>query len=78
MGAFSGSPRSEAQSELVLFWASNTPLTWDRVAAQLSAQRSLTLAQNAHLFALLNVTMADAVIACGTASTGMFSGDRSR
>jgi len=78
MGAFSGSPRSADQSELVLFWASNTPLTWDRVAAQLSAQRSLTVAQNAHLFALLNVTMADAVIACWDSKYGLFSGDRSR
>lgn len=64
MGVFAGSPRTADQSELALFWQSNTPLTWDRIAAQLSAQRGLTLGQNAHLFALLNVTMADAVIAC--------------
>jgi PAP2 superfamily len=64
MGAFSGSPRTADQSELVLFWASNTPVTWDRVAVRLSTERGLTLTQNAHLFALLNVSMADAVIAC--------------
>ena len=64
MGAFSGSPRTADQSELALFWQSNTPLTWNRVAAQISAERGLSFHQNVHLFALLNVTMADAVIAC--------------
>jgi hypothetical protein len=64
MGAFSGSPRTADQSELALFWQSNTPLTWNRVAAQISIERGLSFHENAHLFALLNVTMADAVIAC--------------
>lgn len=63
MGAFSGSPRTADQSELALFWQSNTPLTWNRVAAQISAERGLSFHENVHLFALLNVTMADAVIA---------------
>ena len=64
MGAFSGSPRTADQSELALFWQSNTPLTWDRVAAQISAERGLSFHENVYLFTLLNVTMADAVIAC--------------
>jgi hypothetical protein len=64
MGIFSGSSRTPDQSELALFWAGNTPLYWNRIAAQLAAARELTLAENAHLFALLNVTMADAAIAC--------------
>ena len=64
MGVFSGSPRTPDQSELALFWQLNTPLAWDRIAAQISAQRGLSLTENAHLFALLNVTMADAAIAC--------------
>ena len=64
MGVYSGSPRTDDQSELVLFWASNTPLSWNRVAADLSASRGLSLTENAHLFALLNVAMADAGIAC--------------
>jgi membrane-associated phospholipid phosphatase len=64
MGAFSGSPRTADESELALFWQSNTPLTWNRVAAQISVARGLSFHENVHLFALLNVTMADAVIAC--------------
>ena len=64
MGVYSGSLRTDDQSELVLFWAGNTPLTWNRVASDLSASRGLSLTENAHLFALLNVAMADAGIAC--------------
>lgn len=64
MGALSGSPRTADQSELALFWQSNTPLTWNRVAVQISMERSLSFLENVHLFARLNVSMADAVIAC--------------
>ena len=64
MGIFSGSARTPDQSELALFWAGNTPLYWNRIAAQIAAERGLTLTENAHLFALLNVSMADAGIAC--------------
>lgn len=64
MGTRTGSPRTPDQSELALFWALNTPLAWNRIAAQLSAARGLSLTENAHLFALLDVSMADAIIAC--------------
>jgi hypothetical protein len=64
MGTLSGSMRTPDQSEFALFWALNTPLAWNRIAAQISAARGLTLSQNAHLFALLNVTLSDALIAC--------------
>jgi hypothetical protein len=64
MGVYSGSGRSQDQSDLALFWAGNTPLYWNRVASQLSLQRGLSFTENAHLFALLNVSMADAAIAC--------------
>lgn len=64
MGVYSGSLRTDDQSELALFWAGNTPLYWNRIASDLSTSRGLTLAENAHLFALLNVAMADAGIAC--------------
>jgi hypothetical protein len=59
MGAYGSKSRSHDQSELVLFWAGNAPLFWDRIAAQVAASRSLTLSQNAHLFAQLNISIAD-------------------
>jgi PAP2 superfamily len=64
MGIFAGSGRTADQSELALFWAGNTALFWNRIAAQISPTRHLTLSENAHLFALMNVAMADAAIAC--------------
>jgi len=64
MGGLSGSGRTADQSELALFWAGNVPLYWNRIAAQLAAQRGQSLIENAHLFGLLNVTVADAVIGC--------------
>jgi membrane-associated phospholipid phosphatase len=64
MGIFTGSSRSADQTELALFWAGNSALFWNRIAAQISASRSLSLTANAHLFALLGVAMADAAIAC--------------
>ena len=64
MGISSGSSRSADQSELALFWAGNTAVFWNRIASQISTSRSLSLTENAHLFALLNVSMADAAIAC--------------
>ena len=64
MGVYSGSGRTQDQSDLALFWAGNTALYWNRIAAQLSVERGLSFTENAHLFALLNVTMADAGIAC--------------
>ena len=64
MGVFSGSSRTSDQSELVLFWAGDTPLYWNRIAVQLSTKAGLSFRHNARLFALLNVIMADAAIAC--------------
>jgi hypothetical protein len=46
------------------FWAGNTALYWNRIAAQVAASRDLSLVETAHLFGLLNVSMADAAIAC--------------
>lgn len=66
-GVLNGSTRTDDETQLALFWAGNTALFWNRIARDLSAShkpRPLTLTQNAHLFALLNVTMADAAIAC--------------
>src|SRR5258705_5219572 len=64
MGSLSSANRSSEQTEVALLWALNTPLAWNRIAAQLSAAHGLSLTENAHLFAVLNVTLSDALIAC--------------
>jgi len=44
--------------------STNPPDFWDPVATRLSAERHLTLSENAHLLALLNIALADAVVGC--------------
>jgi hypothetical protein len=64
MGVYTGSGRSSDQSELALFWAGNTALFWNRIAADLAASHSRSVIENARVFAQLNLSMADAGIAC--------------
>jgi PAP2 superfamily len=64
MGSLTSTSRSSEQTEVALFWALNTALAWDRIAVQLSVARGLSLTENAHLFAVLNVAMVDAITAC--------------
>lgn len=64
MGSLTSTIRGPEASEFALFWALNTPIAWDRIAAQISVERRLSLTENAHLFAMLNVSMSDALIAC--------------
>jgi hypothetical protein len=64
MGMYASTQRSSDQSDLALFWAGNTALYWNRIASQIATERNLSFSENAHLFAQLNMTMADAAIAC--------------
>jgi membrane-associated phospholipid phosphatase len=64
MGIAFGSPRTADQTELALFWNGNPARLWNGVARAISAEHHLTLSDNAHLFGLLSVAMADAAIAC--------------
>lgn len=63
MGVFSGSGRTQDQSDLVIFWNGNPPLIWVRISLQLAASHGLTLTENAHLFALMDLAMADGFVA---------------
>jgi hypothetical protein len=56
--------RTDFQTEVALFWNGNTGLYWNRIALTLAARRDTALSENARLFALLNVAIADAAIAC--------------
>ena len=64
MGIAAGSPRTADQTELALFWNGNPARLWSEAARAISVERHLTLSDNAHLFGLLSVAMADAAIAC--------------
>jgi PAP2 superfamily len=64
MGRNQGSPRTPDQTLFVQFWQStNATYFWNAVALRLTAERDMTLLDNARLFAALNVAIADSVIA---------------
>jgi hypothetical protein len=67
LGAAVGSTRTEEQTEIALFWADGAgtetpPGHWNSIAQTLADTRGNTLEENARLFALLNIAMADAAI----------------
>jgi hypothetical protein len=67
LGAAVGSTRTEEQSEIALFWADGAgtetpPGHWNSIAQTIADARGNTLEENARLFALLNIAMADAAI----------------
>jgi hypothetical protein len=65
MGSLSSSTRTADQTLAAQFWNSTTASSfWNSTAISLSAERQLTLLENAHVLALVNVAIADAVIAC--------------
>jgi hypothetical protein len=67
LGAAVGSTRTEDQTEIALFWADGAgtetpPGHWNSIAQIIGAAQGTTLEENARLFALLNIAMADAAI----------------
>ena len=64
LGRVDSTARTAEQTEIALCGAEPGLPMWNRVARTVSAQRSTGLAENARLFALLNLAMVDATIAC--------------
>lgn len=61
--------RTEEQTFIAVFWSDDLgtatpPGHWNIIASGVSRDRGLSLSENARLFALMNVAMADAAIAC--------------
>jgi len=57
------SARTADQTEIALFWLESSPLKWNRIARAVSIDKGLDLWQNARLFGLLNIALADGYIA---------------
>ena len=67
LGAAVGSARTAEQSQIARFWADGAgtetpPGHWNHIAADLAALTGNTVEENARLFALLNIALADAAI----------------
>jgi len=61
-GAMIGSTRTVDETEIALFWVESSPLQWNRIARTVSVARGLDLWENARLFSLLNMALADGYI----------------
>jgi hypothetical protein len=69
LGAIDSTARTADQTEIAHFWADgpNTctpPGHWNEIATKVVRGCDNTIAENARLFALLNISMADAAICC--------------
>jgi hypothetical protein len=67
LGAATGSTRTADQTQIARFWADGSgtytpPGHWDLVAEQIAQQEGNSVAENARLFAELNVALGDAAI----------------
>jgi hypothetical protein len=67
LGEFASTTRTSEQTEIALFWADGggtftPPGHWNQIAADVATDRGNTVAENARLFALLNIALADAGI----------------
>ena len=62
-GITTPSARTADQTEIALFWWGSSPLQWNRIARTVSAEQGLDLWENARLFGLLNMALADGYIA---------------
>ncbi len=70
LGAADSTTRTADETLYAHFWADvpghsvTPPGHWDEIAEHVSLQQGLNLVQNAHLFALVNIGLADAAINC--------------
>ncbi len=67
VGGATGSTRTAEQSQIAQFWADGAgtetpPGHWNHIASDVAAARRNSMHENARLFALLNIAMADAAI----------------
>jgi hypothetical protein len=62
-GVITPSARTAEQTEIALFWLESAPLQWNRIARGVSASAGLDAWENARLFGLLNIALADGYVA---------------
>jgi hypothetical protein len=62
-GSTTPSARTVDETEIAYFWWESSPLKWSRIARTASANSGFSPWQNARLFALLNMALADGYVA---------------
>jgi hypothetical protein len=63
LGLITSTNRTADQTQIGKFWNGNIQDFWNEIAQTAALQHQLGVVRSAHLFALLNITMADTVIA---------------
>jgi PAP2 superfamily len=63
LGLITSATRTTDQTEIGKFWNGNIQDFWNEIAQTAALEHHLDLAQSAHLFALMNIGVADTVIA---------------
>jgi PAP2 superfamily len=63
LGVVGSTTRTADQTQIARFWAAPIQNYWNEIAQTAALAHGTTLAQNARLFALLDLTLADSVIA---------------
>jgi len=63
LGRATGSSRTNEQTLIAKYWAGNVSVSWNRVCNALVLERELPLTVSARLFAVMNLSLADATIA---------------
>ena len=61
-GVTTPSTRTAEQTEIALFWVESSPLQWNRIARAVAADTELDLWEQARLFGLLNMALADGYV----------------
>jgi hypothetical protein len=61
-GVTTPSERTDDQTQIALFWVESSPLQWNRIARAVSEDAGLDLWENARLFGLLNMALADGYV----------------
>jgi hypothetical protein len=74
-GITTPSARTADQTQIGLFWIESSPLAWNRLARAVSVSMAFDLWENARLFALLNLAMADGYIVGGQVSLQVLAAD---
>ena len=61
-GTTTPSDRTAEQTEIALFWVESSPLQWNRIGRIVAADEGLDLWEQARLFGLLNMALADGYV----------------
>jgi hypothetical protein len=63
LGSAISSSRTAEQTLIANYWAGNAAVSWNRVTSSLAIAHHTSLSENARLFALMNLALADATVA---------------